>query len=343
MPRSISFLLLCLLFSLMAFAQKAQKAQLHSPGELFQILDKSKIVYEFGLMDSTFPCVDRSEVLNDNNRYPSKARDGHNGFATYELTKKEEALLDEGEALFTNGNYEGARTKYIALTKLRPDYAPAFTYVGQTYEKSEQYSEAIKWEEQAVQANFYDYLAHYFLADNYAAIGNHKRAADEIIMASILNRNNKNIRRAMDRIMPAAGYRHRQWCFEPQVLLYRKGDMNVTMNTNPGWMGWAIAKAVWKFEPGYREAAGGAPQGQYNMAEDRECLMCLAFALHIDSSRSWKSDPALTTLNKSVENKMFEEYLTYELVLPKFPFSVYQLSRDQLEDLRKYVLAVRIQ
>src|SRR5690606_11239010 len=107
--------------------------------------------------------------------------------------------------------------------------------------------------------------------------GNYSRASDEIVLASILNRNNPNIRKAKLRILPKAGYRAPQWCYEPQVLIMRKDDTHITMRAADNWLGYAIAKAVWKFEPGYRAANGGAPEGSYNLAEDKECLASLAF------------------------------------------------------------------
>jgi tetratricopeptide (TPR) repeat protein len=322
------------------FAQKASK--IHSPAELFEILDKSKIAYELDILDSSFACIDRTDNLNHNWAFPSSSEDARNGFETYKLKDAEKALLKEAEDLFEKDQYEAARQKYLELTKLRPDFAPAFTYIGQTYEKFDQYSEAIKYEEQAIQANYYDYLAHYFLADNYAMIGNHKRATEEIILASILNRNNQNIRRAMQRILPAAGYRAPQWCFEPQVLITRKDDKHISLKTAVNWSGWALAKAAWKFEPGYRQASGGAPEGQYNMAEDKECLACLAFMVSNDTGTSWKGQPELVALRKAFEGDMFHEYLLYEVVLPKFPMAVYQMPKAQLEDIRKYFMKARV-
>ena len=145
----------------------------------------------------------------------------------------------------------------------------------------------------------------------------------------------------MERILPKAGYKAPRWCFEPQVLMYRKDDMHVTLKVRPSWFGWGMAKAAWKFEPGYRQASGGAPVGQYNMTEDKECLATLAFTLSNDTSREWDQQPELAALHKAFMGKMFEEYLLYEIVLPKFPVVVYQLSRSQLDEIKNYLLDVR--
>ena len=87
---------------------------------------------------------------------------------------------------------------------------------------------------------------------------------------------------------------------------------------------------------------GGASEGSYNLAEDKECLISLAAGLSVDTAEEWKQQPALAALSQSWDKKMIFEYLYYEIMLPKFPETVYQLPKAELEDIRKYVRQVRI-
>jgi hypothetical protein len=60
-----------------------------------------------------------------------------------------------------------------------------------------------------------------------------------------------------------------------------------------------------------------------------------------DKDKKWKKSPALAMLMKAFEEKKFDEYLYYEVILPKYPGIVYYTEREFVEDMAKYVVNVR--
>jgi tetratricopeptide (TPR) repeat protein len=317
------------------------EGEIHSPAQLLKIMEESSLTYNLGILEQPVPCTAYKEVIADNSARGAGEAGGKDP-GSYTLKEEEQALFNQGRAHFRNGAMGEARSVYFSLLKLRPDFAPAMTFLGQTYEAEHDYKNAIKCLEAAITLNYHDYLAHYFLADDYAATGDYKRAASEIILASILNRNNTNIRTAMARILPKAGFKTADWCFEPQVYIGRKADSSVDVQFGENWVGYAVAKAIWTFEPGYSAANGGAPEGRYNTAADKECLAVLAMSLINDEKKSWKKKPELNALMRSFDKKLFMEFLYYEVMLPKYPHAVYQLPAETLNSVRDYVMTVRL-
>ena len=182
-------------------------------------------------------------------------------------------------------------------------------------------------------------MAHWFLADNYVKTKEIKKAVDEIVIARIFNRNNPRIKKAYDRILSMAKRKTVDWYFNPQVKLDQITEEEVSITLKDTWTGYAIAKALWTYEPGYRESMGVA-QGQYSLLEDKECLFAL-YATLDKKKKEVKNDPQLKILIDAAENKHLQEYILYELVLPEYPHVAYQLPEAEILSIKDYILKYR--
>lgn len=106
------------------------------------------------------------------------------------------------------------------------------------------------------------------------------------------------------------------------------------------WVGYGMCKALWKCEPGYSESMGERV-GNYSILEDRECLISLLVALTPMQKLKLKMTPELQILREAADNKVFDEYLLYDVVLPKMPSVAYQLPEKTISDIKDYILKVR--
>ncbi len=325
-------------FISLSFITVVFSQEIHSPAEILKILNNSKVTYEISLLDKKIECKDFSEKLNYHGLYRVVT---DSGLYTYDIVsnKSAEPLFARAEDFFGSDNFDSALVYYQLSLKADSTLYDVMTYIGQLYEKKKNYHEAIKWYKLAIDKNYIDYMAHWFLADNYLVTNNVKGAVDEIVIARILNRNNPRIKQSMKNIFEKSKRDTTDWCFNPQVELSRKPDGSIVIATDEKWMGYALAKALWTYEPGYRESMGVA-EGEYSTLEDRECLVSLLVGLK-NAKVKLKKDRQLFILKKAIENKHLQTYILYELLLPQHPFVAFQLPEETILNIKDYVLNIR--
>jgi tetratricopeptide (TPR) repeat protein len=327
------YLIFFLLHSLVyGFSQK-----MHSTAEILKIMADSKISYEIKILDKAIECKDYSDKLNYHDCYRVSS---DSGIYTYRINANANAkpLFDKAEALF-QANPDSALVYYKLALKADSMLYNVMTYIGQIYGSKGDYEDAISWYKEAINKNYIDYMAHWFLADSYLAINNLKDAIDEITISQILNRNNPRIKKSMINIFEKAKRNKEDWCFNPQVELNKLSDNKISVAFNDKWTGYAMAKALWTFEPGYRESMG-VSQGQYSTIEDKECLISLLIGLE-NAKINIKKDLQLSMLKEAAENKHLDEYILYEIVLPQTPFVAFQLPEQTILDIKDYILNIR--
>lgn len=310
--------------------------QLHSPKELFEIMDKSKLVYTFSELENPVLPEDRNMKLNFNTVYQVTESDR---IATYQYDLKEEAkeVLERAEAYFQDGEYLQARAAYLEVLEIDPKYYKVMTYIGQTYGIEKDFGKAMKWYKKTIKLNPIDYMAHWFLADVYFVKGNLNKAVEEITTAKILNRNNPRIQQSLEMIYAKKKLSTENWDFVPQVAIDSLDSVGVQVAAAPGWVGYAIAKAVWQYEPGYPQSMGVEP-GNLTTIEERECLLGLLLAA---DDEELGDDPIVKTLVAAVGEKTLDAYILYEVMLPQYPAIAYQLTENQIKRIRDYIIKVR--
>ena len=193
--------------------------------------------------------------------------------------------------------------------------------------------------QEAIRKNYIDYMAHWFLADACYATGDLTNALDEIIIAHILNRNNPRIKESLKNILSKSNRTSVDWYFNPQIELTKNSDKKISLAFNEKWVGYAMTKALWNYEPGYKESMG-VESGKYSTIEDKECLISLLTGLE-SAKINIKKDPQLMILKKAAENNFLEEYILFEIVLPQYPNVAYQLPEKNIQRIKNYILDYR--
>ncbi len=326
-----SFLLLSIV--LPALAQK-----IHTPAEIINIMEKSKVSYEIEMLDLKLECADYTEKLNYHDKYRIET---DSGLFTYSYSPNSLAkpYFDKAEQYYNEGKNDFAFTNYQLALKADSGLYLVMTYIGQLYEHNNDYENAIEWYKKAISKNYIDYMAHWFLADALVKRNDLQGAVDHIVIAHILNRNNPRIKDALFRILHAADYTTDDWCFNPQIELSKISDNKVSVKFDSKWTGYAVAKAVWAFEPGYSRSMGVEP-GHYSTIEDKECLISLLMGLE-SSKAKIKKDAQLVVLKKAAEDGYINEYIMYEIMLPPNPDVVNQLSKETIMRISDYLLKYR--
>lgn len=329
MKKSITFLFIAI--ASISFGQK-----LHSPAEIFVIIEKSEITYELGILENEIPIPDRSGNLNFNEFYRVINED-EIATSPYEISDETKGYLKEAEKFYASNDYVLARGMYMKALESDPTYFKMMTYIGQMYEAQDDTEKAIEWYLKAIENNYIDYMAHWFLADNYLIIGELDKAVEEITIAMIFNRNNPRLLGSFNNIYKQKKFKSSDWVFNPQIELDSIADQEYKVGFGEDWLGYALVKALWQFEPGYSESMG-VPKGSYSTVQDKEAIVSLLSTL---SKKKKKKVPEFKGLNLALENGMINEFILFEIVLPNSPFVSYQLPEETILRIRDYVIQVR--
>lgn len=324
-----------LLFSLvlipLIYSQK-----IHQPLEILLLLEESSLAYEINLLDKPIPYPDRSKNLVEHNFYRMEQDNQIKSFP-YLLSNEGKLVYEKAELAFSNKNFDKAREFYQEVLVLNPNFHKALTYIGQTFGIQRNLEEAEKWYKKAIEANYIDYMAHWFLADIYKMKGEKEKAINEISIAAVLNRNNPRIQQSMDAIYRIGKLKVTNWNFNPQVQLDSLAPEQIKIFAQGDWMGYALVKALWRYEPGYK-ASMGVARNMFSSLEEKEAILSL---MSNKKKKTLKKFPELKALDMALQEGMIDEYIVYEILLPEHPDAVLQLKKEFIEDIGKYVMKIR--
>jgi len=326
-----------LIFGLLLMVTAVDSQKLHTTPEILQLMSDSKLGYEIKELDKPILCKDYSDKLNKHDCYRVSTDSSIETFANT-LNDQSLPLFNKAESFFQS-NPDSALFYYKLALNADPKLFFVMTYIGQIYENKSDLVNAIEWYKKAISKNYIDYMAHWFLADAYDATGNLEKALDEIVIAQILNRNNDRIKGSMNRILKKANKSTEEWYFNPQIKIIKKSEESISVATDEKWIGYGMVKALWEFEPGYKESMG-IKNKEHSTLEDKECLVAL-FATLENSKANIDNDPQLRILKEAVNKNFINEYIFYEILLPEKPIIAYQLFEDAILKIKDYILTVR--
>ncbi|MFA6151400.1 MAG: hypothetical protein WC716_08770 [Chitinophagaceae bacterium] len=332
--------LLTLLSIGLSLSLSAQKSKIHTSAELLKIAVDSKLSYSVSIMEKPIPPENYEDKLVMPDYY--RVHEGESIIVKkYNINAKAKAMFESAEADFQANKFTEAREKYLMAYADDTTLSLALTYAGQVAEHSANYVDAESLLKRSVRQNYADYMAHWFLANVYEHNGVIKKAKEEILIAHILNRNNPRIISALKRIILKEGFSyHDDWQFNPQIMV-QKTDSGINVQYGGIWLGYALARAIWQFEPGYRESMGVAKDADlsYNQDREKEGLLGVLVAAKSDAGKKLPKD--VLALQSATEKGMFQEYLFYEIWLPKRPEIALQLPAKFIDEIGTYILKVR--
>ncbi|MGH1338365.1 MAG: tetratricopeptide repeat protein [Aureispira sp.] len=307
---------------------------LHSPAELLDVLEKSTYSYDLNRLEKTIEADDRV-LVNSNTFYRKTEEDG---FTTLEveLTKEATIMKEKAEQLFQKKEYEKARLLYDELLDQHPEYSKLLVYIGQTYHLEGEVEKAIPFYKKAVEQNFIDYMGHWFLGRAMWDLGKVDDCLASYMVAHLLNRNHPLLMKELVKVLAANGLEYNAWRFVPQIELEQEDSIHIKVAYADGWMGYALAKAVWTFEPSHSEEMEevfGAP----SITQEKEALISFYITYKTGNKKLAKA-PFVLGFEKALEIKKVNAFILYEIFLIEQPSIAYQLSLDNFMSLSEYVL-----
>lgn len=307
--------------------QKFSESRLHTPAEILHIMDKSKLVYMINI-DSTLAPV--WKISDENRLYPIYYQVRHDSgliVLQYELSDQASEKINKAERFFQRQQYRDAIEYYREAITLAPKFYNIWTLIGDAFYNMGEYDSARVYLQKAIQLNFIDYDAHWYLADTYLATGKQDLALEQLTLAHVLNRTLPTL---LDRLKSLREKSNpwNPWTFQPRYELSKSGhQVNVTATYK--WLGYAMVKAVWKYEPGYAESMRPNHNNDdmlLSIQQEREALLA-----------ELTQEKLFPELTKAVNAGYADEAILYEVVLPQYPSAILSLDPRQIKRIAEYV------
>ena len=330
--RKILFSLIGLAFlSSSLFAQK-----MHTAVELSEIIGKSKVIYQIEKLEKPVPLPDRSGKLNSNDFCRIKKGELFQVFR-YELNKSANEYYEKGEADLTAQNYQAALQSFLKAYENDSVSSKIMTGIAKVNLFENNNEKAVQWLQKAISYNFIDFEAHRFLAKAYIKRKDIDNAVIEITTSHLLNRNNPDIIKEMVEIFKKKNINYSNWGFNPQCVIDKIEENKISISSHNSWLGFALFKAAWLYEPGYAESMGVKGK-RLAFIQEKELLQGLLNNLSEDNLKNF---PELNALNNALNYKIVNEFIFYEMKLPDDPSLVYLLTEDFIRAMRDYIIYIR--
>lgn len=326
--KSIFGLLLLLFVSANITAQDNKVKFMYSGAEMLKIMEQSVLKYTVKGLENgeeikipEYPPLSSELYLGGENKKT---------IMTFEMTEEMQKADDAAKDYFKKQDWENAEKYYRKMYELDNKYVKALTLIADTYYARGDYETAKKGFIEAIGKNFVDYQAHWFLADTYYKLRDLENALKEITLAHLLNRNHVNIFKRLINLREQAGKEWKEWDLIPRCNTYEEGDLGVVVKAEKGWLGYAMAEAAWKYEPGFSKGILGYDYtGNVPVYEKEAACVFANFNAFPEEIQD--------KLNNAAEEGFFQIMILYEIVTRYAPATFLTLSDEVFNKFIEYV------
>jgi tetratricopeptide (TPR) repeat protein len=203
----------------------------------------------------------------------------------WDLDEKALGHIREAEKLFRSGDLEKAEVEYKACLALQPRYGTGWLCLGDVPFGRKDYASALEDYRKAIEIDPSLAQAHRFAADALAHLGKYLEAEEEYINAVAWDPGYSEAWQALKDLGKSVGFTVEEHPFRPPAGLLGSGNdgsVQIGIPKDQGgkdsdatrWLAYATCKAVWRFEPGFREKHGAKAGSKYELssAEEQSCL-----------------------------------------------------------------------
>jgi len=332
----ISALFVVVLFASAAWAQEETPldsilidGHLHTPAEIFRLMDRSAVIYEIAEMsDSEMTALQSSRTILPPGIFPV-VKDNEAKFCINGVGDEADSLYNHAEYLYGEGEYAEARNCYRHVLELQSNFTSALTLIGDCFYSEGNQDSAVFYFREAITANPTDYQARYFLADALWEKGDSAASVETLTAAHILNVHHEDIFSKLKRRRYAMGKPWKEWSFIP-VCKLEPIERGVNISTAPAFLGYALAKALWGYEPGYTEKmvdSTDLTEHVLHLLEEKEAVACAFMA----------NDSLKTAVLDRIDLKDFTDFVMYEVIAKKNPELMLVLPPEARDKLVEYL------
>lgn len=326
-------------------------AQIHEPSEILEILESSPISYQVNFDEETAPTAENPEQILPG--YFVSRDEESPRFGQYELSEEVREIYTQAELHFSQKRYDSAITLYRQVLQLMPEFAQGLTMIGDAYFKMEQYDSAQFYLRKAIDLNFIDYQAHWFLSSTEFHLGNKEAGLRELTIAHVLNPGHELLKTSLIASRKKYGSSWKEWTFAPRYELADESIDQVSVRCASGWMMFALTQALWEFEEDYGTDIGIEDREslEAEVIRQKEAVLMFIFE-YLARKEADTSDEEVTeeakrnteaadrTAKRLVEilnEGMIDAFIFYEIIGRRNPLVFSMISPESVEMIAGYL------
>lgn len=248
----------------------------------------------------------------------SMAPDGSEG-AAFSENAEADKLMNEAEALFSQGKLDDALKNYQAALKLDPKLYMAALFSGDVYKGRGDFQQAEVWYQKAIEIDPYRETAYRYSATPLMKQGKYDQARDRYIEAFITEPYNKFSVAGLTQWAQATQTRlaHPAIDIPTDVKFDEKGDAQINLDAGAllsgkedggmAWISYGATRSTWRKE----KFAKTFPQEKayrHSLPEEADALRSV-LALASDKKVAKTLSPSLARLKKLDEEGLLEAYI----------------------------------
>jgi tetratricopeptide (TPR) repeat protein len=125
-------------------------------------------------------------------------------------------------------------------------------------------------------------------------------------------------------------------------LIEKKGDKIIVQASDPAWIIYYLAKALWRYEPGFRQRFGGSDQDIASVMEEELALAALAGGNQNrmeSKDNKMKADPYIEKIEPILGSEDRKGFILLEILHKTYGASLECLTPDQANAVQHYFYA----
>lgn len=336
---NISKSLLAIYFCLFFLGINAQ--QLHTPQEVEQYMKNSSIQYH---MDSlsvelevvSFPLMEKGNFLEKTEKGIQIRKQD------FVLNKKSKRFYKKAKKAAAKEQPEKAIKFYTKTIEVQSDQLRLINEFANFYWEYGDIENVVFWATKGIDLNPNDFEAHAHLALAYQNLGKKTKALEHIILAHLYNRNHPKVIEILSPIFAENGMDYQDYLFQPEYQIENKDSNQVFIQANDQpWKSYAACKALWKNETTYRTEMSRLSNANIASIEQKECLLN-ALISYGKMKTGKEKYPIFEMLEKSLQHRMIDDFIFYEIKLREDPTLIYFLPKEKKERIIRYLTTIRV-
>jgi tetratricopeptide (TPR) repeat protein len=238
--------------------------------------------------------------------------------------------MREGEAAFSRRQYGEARRNYARALDLEPANYSAALFIGNAYDRENEFGKSAQWYERAIQLAPNVETAYRYYADMLAKQGDMALARTMLLHAAVAEPYNRIVWRELHAWAALNKTQITQVFIS--VPLEQKGE------TSAIWQPYLDAKARWQTGGEFQKHFPGESQYRHSLPEEVEALTAVADGfLSSDRVRKVSSDPSLSLLLRLRQAGLIPPYVLFSLGGPSIARDYDGFRAKDREKLEEYL------
>lgn len=342
LPQENQNLMICLFVSFIIFLSTSINVftqDYHLPVEVEKKFKKSKIKYILEYTEEKFEYLDTSK--NEFSPFTFiNLKNQNNKDTTYFISINNKIKNNLNKAIYDieNGNTIIGRQVCKLLLKENDTLYFLNHYIGLSYYLENNLDSAKFYFIKSINRNISDYYSHKYLSKIYQKVDSLETALKHIGYAHILNKKDEDIFSDFINLLNLNNKMYQSWVFNPQVRFIEKSKDTIIIRTHKEWEGYAISKALIKYEPNYTDIMG---DNWYDIYINGETESLKALIYFYDGEISNSKTKEIKYANQIFQTGYYNNFMSYEIILNQFPWLSYTYSKSKLELLYEYLIKDR--